>query len=71
MSLINVVGGVRVSETAADLALLVAVLSSFRDKPLARDLIVFGEVGLSGRFALCLLAKSAFVKRPNTALSVP
>ncbi len=45
---INVVGGVRVSETAADLALLVAVLSSFRDKPLARDLIVFGEVGLSG-----------------------
>ncbi len=45
---INVVGGVRVTETAADLALLMAALSSFRDKPLPQDLIVFGEVGLSG-----------------------
>ena len=45
---INVVGGVKVSETAADLALLMAALSSFRDQPLAQDLIVFGEVGLSG-----------------------
>jgi DNA repair protein RadA/Sms len=45
---VNVVGGVRVSETAADLALLLAVLSSFRDRPLPLDLAVFGEVGLSG-----------------------
>lgn len=45
---INVVGGVKVSETSADLALLMAVLSSFRDKPLSQDLVVFGEVGLSG-----------------------
>ena len=45
---INVVGGVKVSETSADLALLVAALSSFRNQPLAHDLIVFGEVGLSG-----------------------
>lgn len=45
---INVVGGVRVSETAADLALLMAALSSFRNRPLPQDLIVFGEVGLSG-----------------------
>lgn len=45
---INVVGGVRVSETAADLALLMAALSSFRNHPLPQDLIVFGEVGLSG-----------------------
>ena len=45
---VNVVGGVRVSETAADLALLLAVLSSFRDGPLPLDLAVFGEVGLSG-----------------------
>lgn len=45
---INVVGGVKVSETAADLALLMAALSSFRDQPLPQDLIVFGEVGLSG-----------------------
>jgi DNA repair protein RadA/Sms len=45
---VNVVGGVRVSETAADLALLLAVLSSHRDRPLPLDLVVFGEVGLSG-----------------------
>jgi DNA repair protein RadA/Sms len=45
---VNVVGGVRVYETAADLAVLLAVLSSFRDRPLASDMIVFGEVGLAG-----------------------
>jgi DNA repair protein RadA/Sms len=45
---VNVVGGVRVTETAADLAVLLAVMSSFRNRPLPPDLIVFGEVGLSG-----------------------
>ncbi|NNM58731.1 MAG: DNA repair protein RadA [Legionellales bacterium] len=45
---INVVGGVRLSETAADLAILFAVFSSLCDKPLPSDLIVFGEVGLAG-----------------------
>jgi DNA repair protein RadA/Sms len=45
---LNVVGGLRVNETAADLAVVLAVLSSFRDRPLAEDLIVFGEVGLAG-----------------------
>lgn len=45
---INVVGGVRVMETSADLALLLAVISSFRNRALDRGLVVFGEVGLSG-----------------------
>ncbi len=45
---VNVVGGVRIGETAADLAVLAAVLSSFRDRPLDLDLVVFGEIGLSG-----------------------
>lgn len=45
---LNVVGGVRVEETAADLAVLLAVLSSLRDRPLPRELAVFGEVGLAG-----------------------
>jgi DNA repair protein RadA/Sms len=45
---VNVVGGVKVLETSADLALLVAIVSSLRDRPLAPDLMVFGEVGLSG-----------------------
>ena len=45
---VNVVGGVRVLETGADLSLLLAVLSSLQNKPLPTDLIVFGEVGLAG-----------------------
>jgi DNA repair protein RadA/Sms len=45
---VNVVGGVRISETAADLALLVAIVSSREERALARDLVVFGEIGLGG-----------------------
>jgi DNA repair protein RadA/Sms len=45
---VNVVGGVRVSETAADLAVLAAVVSSLGSKPAGRDLVAFGEVGLAG-----------------------
>jgi DNA repair protein RadA/Sms len=45
---VNVVGGVKVAETSADLALLLAIVSSFRDKALPRELVVFGEVGLAG-----------------------
>lgn len=45
---LNVVGGVRVQETAADLALLAAVVSSLRDRPLPAGLVVFGELGLAG-----------------------
>lgn len=44
----NVAGGVRVSETGADLALLIAIISSVRNRPAGNDLVVFGEVGLSG-----------------------
>ena len=44
----NVAGGARVGETAADLALLVSVFSSFRNKALPKDLVVFGELGLTG-----------------------
>jgi len=45
---INVVGGVRVTEPAADLSVLLAILSSFRDRPLQNDLVTFGEIGLAG-----------------------
>jgi DNA repair protein RadA/Sms len=44
----NVVGGVRVLETSADLALLMAIVSSLRSRIMPRDLVIFGEVGLSG-----------------------
>ena len=45
---VNIVGGVRISETAADLPVLLAAVSSFRDITLDHKLAVFGEVGLSG-----------------------
>ncbi|HED15630.1 MAG TPA: DNA repair protein RadA [Gammaproteobacteria bacterium] len=45
---VNVVGGVRVSETAADLPVLRAILSSYRDRALPEDMVAFGEVGLAG-----------------------
>lgn len=45
---INVVGGVRVNETGADLAILAAIVSSLRDRPLDQELVLFGEVGLTG-----------------------
>ena len=45
---VNVVGGLRVIETAVDLSVILAVLSSLRNKPMAADCVVFGEVGLSG-----------------------
>jgi DNA repair protein RadA/Sms len=45
---VNAVGGVRITETGADLALLLAVLSSMRNQPLPADVLVFGEVGLAG-----------------------
>ncbi|MBS0308084.1 MAG: DNA repair protein RadA [Proteobacteria bacterium] len=45
---INAVGGVKITEPAADLAVLLAIQSSMRNKPLPRGLAVFGEVGLAG-----------------------
>ena len=45
---VNVIGGVKVHEPAADLAILLSVLSSFKNRPLDNDLAVFGEVGLTG-----------------------
>jgi len=45
---VNAVGGVRITEPAADLAVLMAIVSSIRNKPLSHKFAVFGEVGLSG-----------------------
>ena len=45
---VNVVGGVKVSETSADLALILAIVSSFKDSPVDKQTVVFGEVGLAG-----------------------
>jgi DNA repair protein RadA/Sms len=45
---VNAVGGVKIAEPAADLAALLAIVSSLRSRPLPRELVVFGEVGLAG-----------------------
>jgi DNA repair protein RadA/Sms len=45
---VNAVGGVRIAEPAADLAVLLAIVSSLADRPLPRKLAAFGEVGLAG-----------------------
>ncbi|MSQ70264.1 MAG: DNA repair protein RadA [Betaproteobacteria bacterium] len=45
---VNAVGGVRISEPAADLAVLLAIVSSLTNRPLPKKLAVFGEVGLAG-----------------------
>jgi DNA repair protein RadA/Sms len=45
---VNAVGGVKIAEPAADLAVLLAIVSSLKNKPLSHKLVVFGEVGLAG-----------------------
>ena len=50
---LNAVGGVKISEPAADLAVLLAIQSSIRNRALPRELIVFGEVGLAGEIRPC------------------
>ncbi|MCO6524164.1 MAG: DNA repair protein RadA, partial [Candidatus Schmidhempelia sp.] len=45
---VNVVGGVKVTETSVDLSLLLALVSSFRNRPIPQDLVIFGEIGLGG-----------------------
>jgi DNA repair protein RadA/Sms len=45
---VNIVGGLKITEPAADLAIILAIASAFSNKPVAHNLIAFGEVGLSG-----------------------
>jgi DNA repair protein RadA/Sms len=45
---VNVAGGMTLDEPAADLAILAAVASSLRNRPIASDIVVFGEIGLAG-----------------------
>ena len=45
---VNIVGGLKITERASDLAVLLACVSSLKNQPLPHDMAVFGEVGLSG-----------------------
>jgi DNA repair protein RadA/Sms len=45
---VNIAGGIRINEPAIDLGVVLAVVSSYKDKPIDEKVLVFGEVGLSG-----------------------
>ena len=45
---VNIIGGLKIAEPAADLAIILAIASAFKDKPVSQELVSFGEVGLSG-----------------------
>jgi DNA repair protein RadA/Sms len=63
---VNVVGGLRISEPAVDLAVAVATASSFKNKPVASDLAIVGEIGLSGE----LRSVTHIERRLNEALKL-
>src|SRR5258708_13327304 len=75
----NVVGGVRLAETAGDLAIVMAARSSLRDLPVSNSLIAFGELGLAGEIRpvpfgeerLPDAAKHAFKSAPAPPAHVP
>ena len=75
----NVVGGIKVAETGADLAVLLAIVSSYRDRALPGELVTFGEVGLSGEIRpvpsgaerLAEAAKHGFRRAIVPAANVP
>jgi DNA repair protein RadA/Sms len=49
---VNVVGGLRIDEPAADLAVAAAIVSSMRDQPVRADVVLIGEMGLSGELRM-------------------
>ncbi len=66
---VNIVGGVRVGETAADLGIAVAVLSSARNLPLDPGLCVFGEIGLAGEVRAVPMAERRLEEAARMGLS--
>jgi DNA repair protein RadA/Sms len=76
---VNVVGGLRIGETSADLPVLLAIVSSFRDRPCPQNLLSFGELGLAGevrpvRFGaerIAQAAKQGFKKAIVPQANVP
>ena len=45
---VNIAGGIRINEPAVDLGIVMALVSSYKNRPVSEDVLVFGEVGLSG-----------------------
>lgn len=54
---VNIAGGMKISEPAIDLGLILAIVSSFKNRPVDEKMIVFGEVGLSGEVRAVTMAQ--------------
>lgn len=54
---VNVAGGMKVSEPAIDLGVVMAIISSFKNRPLKDGMVVFGEIGLSGEIRAVSMAE--------------
>lgn len=69
---VNVSGGVKVSETAADLAVVAAIISSFKNRPLSKDSVFIGELSLNGEirevFSLDVRLKEAAMQKFKSAI---
>ncbi|ECP7274721.1 DNA repair protein RadA [Campylobacter jejuni] len=69
---VNISGGVKISETAADLAVVAAIISSFKNRPLSKDSIFIGELGLNGEirevFSLDVRLKEAKMQKFKNAI---
>ena len=71
---VNLAGGVRIVEPALDLAICLAIVSSFKNRPVASDVVAFGEVGLSGEVravSMCLQRVTEAHKLGFTTCIVP
>ena len=62
---INVAGGIKVEEPGADLAVVVAIASSFKNCPVIEDAVIIGEVGLAGEVRTVSYLEKRLRKRPN------
>lgn len=69
---VNVSGGVKISETAADLAVVAAIISSFKNRPLSKDSVFIGELSLNGEirevFSLDVRLKEAAMQKFKSAI---
>lgn len=65
---INIAGGIRMNEPAIDLGLVLAIVSSYKDRPIDEKTICFGEVGLSGEVRAVSMADSVCSRRRSLDL---
>lgn len=66
---INIAGGIRMNEPAIDLAIVLALISSYRDQPIDEKTIVFGEVGLSGEVRAVSMARQRVLEAKKLGFS--